>query len=203
MFIILIISIVIILFSILIVGLIYADILIDVKNCHILYSDTKFDVEKLDIIIKICIFKFLKIKISKNVKIDILEKIKKNEYDENTVISIIKLLIDSSRKKVRFKDLNPKLDSLDLCLYFGTSNQMVTTFSIPIISTVLSIYLSKLVSNYSREFYNYRIFPEYSNKNYLSINLITEIKFKLINLLFFAFKMKNINKKLIFKNVIK
>lgn len=185
----LVIILILIVFFFILLGIIYSNIIIDINNCNISCNDTKLDIEKIDISMKIYIFKFLKIKINRNIKFDILKKINKKYDGKIDVLNIIKIIFNS-RKKLKLKYLNPKLNSIDLCLYFGTYNQMLTTFSIPIISIFISVLLSKLISSYDNKYYNYRIFPEYSNKNYLSINLVSEIQFSTINLIIFLFKIK-------------
>lgn len=187
MLVILVILIIIIFFCIFLIGLVHSDILIDIENCHILYSNKKLEIETATITIKICFFKIFKIKLGKKIKANILKKIEEAEKNKNKFTSIAKLIFDNRKN---FKNINANINSLHLNLYFGTTNQMITTFSIPFISTFISIILSKLIYSYDEKNYNYRIFPQYSNENYLSINLITEIKFPFFNFILLLLKMR-------------
>ena len=142
---ILIIVFIIILLEIIIIGFTFSNIIIEINDFDISYNEVmpkEFKVSKIDIVVKIYIFKFLKIlsiKIHRNCfeifkmkfKFNLLKKVKKDydKYYENFE------LIIKNRDEINFKLLRPKINSLDLELFFGTYSPLLTTFSIPAIST--------------------------------------------------------------------
>lgn len=193
---------IIILLEIIIIGFTFSNIIIDINDFDISYNEVmpkEFKVNKIDIVVKIYIFKVFKvlsIKIHRNYfevfkikfKLNILKKVRK-DYDRfyrNFEIMIKK------RDEINFKLLRPRINSLDLELFFGTYSPLLTTFSIPAISTFLSVFLSNSITNYDVNTYNYKIVPRYLNRNCLSIELKTELSFNSINLILFLWSVRKI-----------
>ncbi len=201
---ILIIVFIIILIQIIIIGIIFSNLIIDIKELNISYSETipnEFKVDKASIVLKIYIFKILKItfiKINKDYfeifnvkfKFNLLKKLRKNYNKINKDFGkIIK-----NKSEVDFKLLKPKINSLNLNLFLGTYDPFITTFSIPTISTILSIFLSSSITNYDVNTYNYNIIPKYINRNYLNMKLNTVLNFNSINLILFLLSIRKIVK---------
>ena len=199
---ILIIVFIIILLEIIIIGFTFSNIIIEINDFDLSYNEVmpkEFKVSKIDIVVKIYIFKFLKIlsiKIHRNCfeifkmkfKFNLLKKVKKDydKYYENFE------LIIKNRDEINFKLLRPKINSLDLELFFGTYSPLLTTFSIPAISTFLSVFLSNSITNYDINTYNYKIIPRYINRNCLSIKLNTKLSLNTINLVLFLWSIKEL-----------
>lgn len=201
---ILIILFIIIFIELIVIGFTFSSVVLEIKKCDISYNENglkKFDIKDIDFVIKIYIFKILKIlsiKIYKDyleifkikIKYSLLRKIKKNM---NLIFEDIKIII-KKREDINFKLLKPRINSLNLYLTFGTPSQVLTTFSVPTISTFLSMLLSNSITNFNLDTYNYKIVPQYLNKNYLKLNLNTKLSFNTLNLIIFLTNIKEILK---------
>lgn len=199
---ILIIVFIIILLEIIIIGFTFSNIIIDIDEFDISYNEVmpkEFKVNRINIVLKIYIFKIFKvlsIKIHRNyfeifkikVKFNILKKVRK-DYDK--FYRDFEIMI-KKREEINFKLLRPKINSLDLELFFGTYSPLLTTFSIPAISTFLSVLLSNSITNYDVNTYNYKIIPRYINRNCLNIQLNTKLSFYSINLILFLWSVRKI-----------
>ena len=199
---ILIIVFIIILLEIIIIGFTFSNIIIEINDFDISYNEVmpkEFKVSKIDIVVKIYIFKFLKIlsiKIHRNCfeifkmkfKFNLLKKVKKDydKYYENFE------LIIKNRDEINFKLLRPKINSLDLELFFGTYSPLLTTFSIHAISTIISVFKSNYIKNYDINTNKYKIIPKYINRNCLSIKLNTKLSLNTINLVLFLWSIKEL-----------
>ncbi len=145
----------------------------------------KIDKDKFTLKIRFYIFNYLKIvqiklnnkkikKILNNKKIDIKKianKLPKNKKQD------LKLL-----QALRVKKLYLKLE-------IGTIDIMITTFLIPIISTILSVLLIKSAN---RKNCYYKITPLYTDENIYNIDLNCIISIKIIHII--SIMLKNINK---------
>lgn len=201
---ILIILFVIILIEIIIISFTFSNIVINIEKCDFSYNEIvlkEFNVKNINIVINIYIFKIVKIlsiKVYKDyfeifkikIKYNLLRKVK-NNYNTlyNDFFAIIK-----NRENINFKLLKPKINSLDFNLDFGTYSQILTTFSIPAISTFVSLLLSNSITNYDINTYNYKIVPRYFNRNYLKIELSSKFSFNTINLILFLLSIRKILK---------
>lgn len=193
---------IIILLEIIIIGFTFSNIIIDIGELDISYNEVmpkEFRVNKINIVVKIYIFKVFKvlsIKVHRNYfeifkikfKLNILKKVRK-DYDK--FYKDFEIMI-KKRDEINFKLLRPRINSLNLELFFGTYNPLLTTFSIPAISTFLSVFLSNSITNYDVNTYNYKIVPRYLNRNCLSIELNTELSFNSINLILFLWSVRKI-----------
>ena len=76
------------------------------------------------------------------------------------------------------KELNIRLDYLDLELDLGLEDVILTTELITLISIVISNILPHIISKYIPNKYRYKIMPIYINKNayYIKLNCIFQLK---------------------------
>lgn len=196
---ILIISFIIILIQIFVISLFFSNIVLDIEECDISYNDNyqkKVDIKKLKVNVKIYLFKKIKIlniKIYKNyceifkmkINLNILKKLK--DDNQSGFIYVIK----------NIGKLNPKIKNVNLKIALGTEDTMITTFLIPIISTVLSLvisnYMEENMSNVKGESnYNFKIMPQYINTNNFNLNGSARISFDTFRTLFFIKKHSEI-----------
>ena len=178
----------------------FSNIVLDVESCDIYYDEmleNKIKVRKLKVSIKIYIFhiiKILNIKIHRNyceifkikIKLNLLKNLKEDEQS-----GIMFVLKNIGKLKAKVKNINFELD-------FGTENVVFTTFLVPIISTILSIYISKnldisnCLNKEEKSDYNLRITPKYVNTNNFRLIASGQISFKFFNTIFFIKKHKAI-----------
>lgn len=123
-----------------------------------------------------------------------LEKINIKEIEKNINLEEIKQLID----------IKPKILSLDLNIQIGLENVILTSFLIPIICTIISIVLSKLLDlknmddiDNMDEINNikYIVIPIYNRGNIYNIQLNTIVNFKITTAIKSMYRIYKINKK--------
>ena len=199
---------IIIFFQIIIFGLIFSTITLEVDKCKFSYNEievNKFKFKELEISIKLYLFKFIKIlsiKIFKDyltifgikIRFDLINKIKFFEENYKKIYWDFKEIF-KNRKYLNLKLINPRLKVFKFYLDFGISSQMITTFLVPVLSTVLSFILRNSISNYNINNYSYKITPKYVNKNFLRLNFQTKLNFNTINLIIFYLNIKNVIRK--------
>ena len=156
-----------IIFQLLILCLMLSDFVVEIEACDILYNSAlkkEVDIRKLKINLKIYIFKVIKIlniKISEHyceifkikIQLNFIKKIKSDV--ENGWIFIIKKL----------KKINPEIKEINMSLDVGTTEPLITTFSIPVLSTIVSVFISKNVKKINKEKCKFKINPLYVNTN--------------------------------------
>ena len=124
-------------------------------------------------------------------------KYKKFEFNKNNMKNYI--------SKDNLKNLNPKIEKLDLNLNVGIEDVMLTAFLIFTIATFVAVLSAKYRNQINMKNYNYRIIPSY-NVNMLGIKLSCKISENILNLiktimLFNKIKQrKNIRSKYIAEN---
>ncbi len=196
---------IIILIYFVIISLVFSNIVVNVEECDISYNDNQVEgwfVKDFKLSIQIYIFKFIKIlniKILKNsiqifklsFNINIENKIKNNKNLYKNLFNNIKL-INNNKSLINIKNLKPIITNLNLDLSFGTENSMLTTFSIPTISFIVSFLLSNSIYKYDSKNYNYRITPKYIDTNNFKIELNAKLKFNTLRLLFFIIDYRKI-----------
>ena len=89
--------------------------------------------------------------------------------------------------------LEPKIQSMDLKLDFGTESTMLNVFTVPFLSTLLS----GIINNYSKDNIEktdirFKIIPQFIDKNVLDLKLSTKIYFNTIKTMFFIRKHQEI-----------
>ncbi|MCI8277777.1 MAG: hypothetical protein HFJ46_07750 [Clostridia bacterium] len=191
--------------SLLILGLVFSKIIIDVEEFNVSNKrDNIFNIyfNGLKINVKIYLFKILKIasiKINKEgieifgikIGIDKIYKIESKDKIYNQFKQIIKTIKDNY-KNLEFIRLKPNLKRFKMRLNVGTENATITSFLVFIISMGLTYALKKSINRYSEEKYNYQILPVYSNTNHFYLDLNSKLSFNTFNLLLFIKKYEKI-----------
>ena len=187
--------------QIFIIGLIFSKINVDVKKVDITYNK-KLYVNDLEILIYIYVLnkvKIVKIKFYKDylqilglkLQYRFIKKIKfaRNAYN-NLNKKFFKIL--RNRRKLDMQTLNLEVNKCNLFLKLGTMSQVLTIFSIPLISTIITFFLRNSTNNDNIKKYSYKIIPEYSGRNIFNIKLDTNFEFETIKLIIFLKKLKNL-----------
>ncbi len=138
--------------------------------------------------IKIVIYIFQKIPILKT-KIDDekIQKIINNEKLRNAIKSQ-EIKIFENRKNIdkeiisTIKNIKLEVDEMNLKIEVGTENASMTAFIIPIISTILAIFLSKKVKKYNNK-QIFSVIPKYINKNLINIEFSGIFQLKMIHII--------------------
>lgn len=150
-------------------------------------------------IVKFYIFKkirVLKIIIDKqNIKDfnkNIVTKISKNIEKETFKEVLLPKNILKSRKgtKEHFKKLKIKIEKFILNLKVGTEDVLITTAIVPIISTVIAIFISRNSKKLKYKNIYYKILPIYGDKNLYSINFECIISAKLVHIIYIIYMLK-------------
>lgn len=124
-------------------------------------------------------FEIDKVKIKKLAKKIHLEKIDIQKLERNINVYDIKQIIN----------IRPKLTYLNLDVSLGVEDVILTSYIIPIISTIISIILPHVTKDNKIKNINYKILPLYNNKNIYDIKLDTIIEIKVINVLNAMYKI--------------
>lgn len=122
-----------------------------------------------------------------------LDKTKIKELEREISISDIKEVMN----------IKPKISYMDLKLKLGIDDVLLTTYSVPIISTLISILLPYTVEKEDVNNIKYEVKPIYNNGNVYEMQLSTGIKIKVIKILNAVYKIykskKDKNKKKMYK----
>lgn len=121
---------------------------------------------------------FKKFNITKNIK----ENILKNKKD------IFKI------ENIRYiKQLDIKIDKLNLYIDLCTADSIFTAFSVAILASAISMILARNMKKYDNNKYNYMITPIYKNKPSLKVKLSCIINIKIVHIINVIYML--INKK--------
>ena len=122
-----------------------------------------------------------------------LDKTKIKELEREISISDIKEVMN----------IKPKISYLDLKLKLGIDDVLLTTYSVPIISTVISILLPYTVEKEDVNNIKYEVKPIYNNGNVYDMKLNIGVKIKVIKILNAVYRIyknkKNKSKKKMYK----
>lgn len=168
-----------------------SSIKITIYKVNFLISEPEYNEDNIkfnyELYISLCLFNkidIIKIKLDKDkiknlnlkskIKPQQMEKIKNNIPDKKGIIELIK------RLKIKFTKFN-------LSIEIDTPNLMVTTGSVTVVSTIISIILSKVINKKDAKNYNYKITPLYTNKNILKIDFNCIIKVKIVHIIFIIY----------------
>lgn len=187
--------------QIFIIGLIFSKINVDVKKVDITYNK-KLYVNDLEILIYIYVLnkvKIVKIKFYKDY-LQILglklqyRFIKKFKFARNAYNNLNKKFfkILRNRRKLDMQTLKLEVNKCNLFLKLGIMSQVLTIFSIPLISTIITFFLRNSTNNDNIKKYSYKIIPEYSGRNIFNIKLDTNFEFETIKLIIFLKNLKNL-----------
>lgn len=138
--------------------------------------------------IKITIYIFTKIPIFR-IKINNqkIQKIIKNEKIRSNIQKqkdkIIKNRKDINRESLKtLENIKIEIDEMNLKITIGTENASLTAFIIPIISTILAMFLSKKVNKYNNK-QIFSITPIYINQNLINIEFSGIFQIKVIHII--------------------
>ena len=122
-----------------------------------------------------------------------LDKTKIKELEREISISDIKEVMN----------IRPKISYMDLKLKLGIDDVLLTTYSVPIISTLISILLPYTVENKDVNNIKYEVKPIYNNGNIYDLQLNIGVKIKVIRILNAVYRIyknkKNKSKKKMYK----
>ena len=133
------------------------------------------------IIFKLYILKYLPI-IKINITKTKLEKIKLKDKMKNLDMKLIenKNKFDKEFFKT-IKDIKYTIKNINLRIDLGTENASLTSFIIPIISTIISIYLQRKIEKFKNQ--RFIVNPIYKDKNFININLNCIFEIKMIHII--------------------
>ena len=171
----------------------FSKIQIQINNLKISTGEKRHINKNYEIIIKLYTLK--KIPILKSVitkekleKNKLKEKIQKIDFDK------IKNQNEYNKKAISaLKKIDINIKKIDLNMFLGTENATITALIIPVISTIISIFLRRKVKDYNNQ--KYVINPVYLNRNILNISLSGIFEFKLWNIIIIIINILNKNKK--------
>lgn len=125
-----------------------------------------------------------------------LKSKKEHKYKLKTM-EFISILLDKDNNSIlniisydNFKDLNIKLKEFNLYLKIGVLEDIITSFVITIISTVLSIFIGKKVHLLNKDKIYYKVEPAFDE---LYFNLKLNLKFEIYNFSIYKFLLRNRN----------
>lgn len=180
-------------FIIIILGLIFSKIRIQVINFKFDSTSKKHVNKDYKIIIKFCIFN----------KIPIIKVTLTQEKLENLKVSLkaqeiaVKALRNKNKIDVKFfsvmKKINISIKNLELKINIGTENAGFTAIVVGIISTIISIILRNKIKDYRNQIFY--INPIYINQNLINIAFsgIFEIKMiHIINIIYILSKKRGV-----------
>lgn len=147
------------------------------------FTSLNFDCTKFKIKVKVYSFKILKL-----FEFTLTEKgmkvfRKETEY-KYTFSELLKKILEKENQKIldifsikNLKNLNFKVRSLDLKLKIGVIENMLTTFVVTILSTIISSVFTCKRKIYNKDKFSYEIYPEF-DKFYFDIKLNLKLEIK-------------------------
>lgn len=187
--------------SIFFIMLILSTIQIEISKLN--FDSSKLKSKRLQeylFIIKLKLFNkitWIKLKINKTK----INKAKNSKFYKKVVLNKIKNIKGMQDLKVEnikvLKELEIKIDKLNLFFEFCIENSAVTAFSTVIISTLISVILSIFANGYKKEKYEYKIKPIFGKQNFLKICIDCIISLKMvhiINVIYILKKKRSVNK---------
>lgn len=185
----------------LILGLIFSKIKINVKKLYFNLPRKQF--QKNEYWIDVGVYLFGKVKIFGIEFQDNLVKIMGLKITDKTIKNsrfyknIAKPEIKEFDKKIlieNVKKIYVKFEKLNLDLSLGTDSTLVTSFLIFAVSTVISLIVKKGVTKYNPRKHKFKITPKYENYNVLNINLDCVISLKTSNIVRILLYLNKISK---------
>ena len=165
---------------------------IKVKILNLKISSERVKNVQFDVRILVCLFNKLKlfeIQIDRK-KMDTpkMHKIIKKASHSKTAMKIkemnLKELNINLKDIIKYsKKMRLKIEKLKLKIELDTENVLLTTYLVPIISTIIAILLSKFANKCKRENYFYVINPLYENRNFIKIETSCIISLKLVHII--------------------
>ena len=138
--------------------------------------------------IKVTIYTFTKIPILK-IKINKqkIQKIMNNEKIRKTIkkqeTKIIENKKDIDKELIKgLKNIKLETEEMNLQILIGTENASITAFIIPVISTIIAMFLSKKVQKYNEK-QIFLVKPIYINQNLINIEFSGIFQIKMIHII--------------------
>lgn len=138
--------------------------------------------------IKFTIYTFTKIPIFKiKMNNEKIKKIMNNEKIRKTIekqeTKIIENRKDIDKEVVKgLKNIRLEIEEMNLKILIGTENALITAFIIPLISTMVAIFLSKKVQKYNDK-QIFLVTPVYINQNLINIEFSGIFQIKMIHII--------------------
>ena len=180
-----------IIFFLIIIGLVFSKIKINIKNITIINKDKNFDIE-----IKIYLFgilKILKIKINSENMIIFKSKIKLQKIKKKILKNFnVNKIENSIFKRITFRELKKlQLNVITLKIYleYSTNNILLTTYSVPVISTIFGFLYNLSIKKYDSLNYYFKINPMYLNKKYFYIEGESIIEIKMVHIISIMYQL--------------
>ena len=129
--------------------------------------------------IKIDNKKIIKFKNSKFFKDKLSEKLNRLGDIKNNVLKNKKDIL----KINNLKELNIRIKQLEFDMQLCASNNIITSFSVAILASIISIFLARSTKKKDRNKYQYRITPIYGYKPSLKIKLSCIIDIKIVHII--------------------
>lgn len=123
--------------------------------------------------------RIIKIKKSKLLKSKTFEKISKMKNVKESILKNKKEIINIRN----LKDLDIKIEQLNLDMKISASDYIITSFFVAFIASVISIILAKNIKRYEKNKYRYLITPIYEYKPTLKIKLNCIIDIKIVHIM--------------------
>lgn len=180
-----------IIFFLIIIGLVFSKIKINIKNVTIINTDKNFDIEI--IIYLFGILKILKIKINSENMIIFKSKIKLQKIKKKILKNFnVNKIENSIFKRITFKELKKlQLNVITLKIYleYSTNNILLTTYSVPVISTIFGFLYNLSIKKYDSKNYYFKINPMYLNKKYFYIEGESIIEIKMVHIISIMYQL--------------
>ena len=181
--------------------LVLSTIQIEIKNLNFDSSKPKSKrLEEYLFIIKLKLFNkitWIKLKINKNK----INKAKNSTFYKKVILNKIRKINETQSFKISdikaLNELKIKTDKLNLYIKFDTKETTVTAFLTAIISTLISIVLSRTTTKYEKEKYRYKVEPVFCTQNLFKICIDCIISLKMvhiINVIYILKKKRSVNK---------
>ena len=179
--------------------LVLSTIQIEIKNLNFDSSKPKSKrLEEYLFIIKLKLFNkitWIKLKINK------INKAKNSTFYKKVILNKIRKINETQSFKISdikaLNELKIKTDKLNLYIKFDTKETTVTAFLTAIISTLISIVLSRTTTKYEKEKYRYKVEPVFCTQNLFKICIDCIISLKMvhiINVIYILKKKRSVNK---------
>lgn len=167
--------------EIIMLGLIFSSIVINIENLEMQGINTKTNVSSMIVSVEIYlykIFKIVKIKFYKEYfKVFFIKFYYKKtfKYENNNQLS--KMIFDMFKKnRIKIKKMKPEFESFKFDLNFGTEDAVITSLLTPTLSGAIVYLLRKFTKKLNKKDYEFKITPNYFSTNNFSIKFETKIK---------------------------
>lgn len=132
---------------------------------------------------------WLKVKIDskKVLKIKNSKILKSKSFEKINIINKMKEKAIKNKKEIfkisNIKDLDIKIEQLNLDMKISVSDNIITSFTVAVISSIISIILARNIDKYEKDKYMYLITPIYEYKPTLKIKLNCIIDIKIVHIM--------------------